>query len=104
MGNDEWSFIKVLPYFRQIENDLDIRDDFHGSTGPIEIRRHERKDEQPVQGAFYAACVAAGFPEDPDVNNPEATGVGTDAQEHHRRRPHEHGADPPESPTDTGST
>ena len=72
LGNDEWSFIKVLPYFRQIENDLDIRDDFHGSTGPIEIRRHERKDEQPVQGAFYAACVAAGFPEDPDVNNPDS--------------------------------
>ena len=76
LGNDEWSFIKVLPYFRQIENDLDIRDDFHGSTGPIEIRRHNRNDEQPIQGAFYDACVAAGFPEDPDVNNPEANGVG----------------------------
>ena len=76
LGNDEWSFIKVLPYFRQIENDLDIRDDFHGSSGPIEIRRHSREDEQPVQRAFYAACVAAGFPEDPDVNHPDSSGVG----------------------------
>ena len=76
LGNDEWSFIKVLPYFRQIENDVDIRDDFHGSSGPIEIRRHSRADEQPVQRAFYAACVAAGFPETPDINHPDAVGVG----------------------------
>ena len=76
LGNDEWSFIKVLPYFRRIENDLDIRDDFHGSNGPIEIRRHRREDEQSVQGAFHAACVAAGFPEDPDVNHPDSSGVG----------------------------
>ena len=74
-GNDEWSFIKVLPYFRQIENDVDIRDDFHGSTGPIEIRRHNRNDEQAVQRAFYAACVSAGFHEDPDVNHPESSGL-----------------------------
>ena len=76
LGNGEWAFIKVLPYFRRIENDLDIRDDFHGSSGPIEIRRHNREDEQPVQRAFYAACVAAGFPEDPDVNHPDSSGVG----------------------------
>ena len=75
LGNDEWSFIKVLPYFRQIENDLDVRDDFHGSGGPIEIRRHNRDDEQSVQRAFYAASVAAGFPEDPDVNHPESSGI-----------------------------
>ena len=28
MGNDEWSYDKVLPYFRKSEHDLDIRDDF----------------------------------------------------------------------------
>ena len=31
MGNDEWSYDKVLPYFRKSEHDLDIRDDFHGT-------------------------------------------------------------------------
>ncbi|MXZ90247.1 MAG: NAD(P)-binding protein [Chloroflexi bacterium] len=34
-GNDEWSYRKTLPYFRRLENDADIRDDFHGSDGPI---------------------------------------------------------------------
>ena len=29
-GNDEWEFIKVLPYFRKLESDLDFPgDDFH---------------------------------------------------------------------------
>ena len=32
-GNDEWSFLKLLPYFRKMENDLDFQgDDFHGSN------------------------------------------------------------------------
>ena len=75
-GNDEWSFIKVLPYFLKLETDMDIQDDFHGSDGPIPVRRHKRENWLPVQEAFYRACVDAGFPEDPDMNHPDATGVG----------------------------
>ena len=75
-GNDEWSYLKVLPYFRKLETDIDIRDDFHGSDGPIPIRRHKRETWLPLQSAFYQACVATGFPEDPDMNNPESVGVG----------------------------
>ena len=33
-GNDEWSFVKTLPYFRKQETDTDIKDDFHGFDGP----------------------------------------------------------------------
>ena len=32
-GNEEWAYLKVLPYFRKMETDRDIRDDFHGSEG-----------------------------------------------------------------------
>ena len=39
MGNDEWSFEKVLPYYRKLETDMDYQDDFHGSEGPIIARR-----------------------------------------------------------------
>ena len=74
-GNDEWSFVKVLPYFRNMESDLDIRDDFHGADGPIPVLGHKRQEWPPFQEAFYTACVAAGFPEDPDMNNPETSGV-----------------------------
>ena len=75
-GNDEWSYLKVLPYFRKLETDTDIADDFHGSDGPIPVRRHPKESWLSLHAAFYQACVAAGFPEDPDFNHPESGGVG----------------------------
>ena len=76
LGNDEWAYHKVLPYFRKLETDLDLHDDMHGSAGPMPVRRHARASWHPFQEAFYRACVAADFPEDRDMNHPEATGVG----------------------------
>ena len=74
-GNDRWSFINVLPYFRRMETDLDYRDDFHGSDGPVPVRHHKRKDFLPFAQAFYSSCLDAGFPEHLDINHPEATGI-----------------------------
>ena len=79
-GNDEWSFKKVLPYFRKLERDLDIQDDYHGTDGPIPVRRQKRQTWHPFQEAFYTACVDAGFPEHPDVNNPDHTGISPRAE------------------------
>ena len=75
-GNDEWSYQKTLPSFRKLESDADIRDDFHGSDGPIPVWRHPRENWLPLHEAFYQACRDAGFPDDPDMNHPDATGVG----------------------------
>ena len=75
-GNDRWSYLQVLPYFRRLERDSNIQDDFHGSDGPIPVWRHPRDTWLPIQSAFYQACAALGFPEDSDMNHPEATGVG----------------------------
>ena len=76
LGNDEWKFTDCLPYFRKLETDTDISDDFHGNTGPIPVRRHRREDWLPAQTAFWNACRAAGYPDDPDMNHPESGGVG----------------------------
>src|SRR5688572_28703028 len=38
-GNPEWSFEGVLPFFRRLERDLDFRDAYHGTRGPIPVRR-----------------------------------------------------------------
>jgi choline dehydrogenase len=76
LGNDQWSFLKVLAYFRKLETDLDIQDDFHGTAGPIPVRRHHPDSWLPLQSAFYRACLTAGFPDDPDMNHPESGGVG----------------------------
>ena len=75
-GNDEWSYLKVLPYFRRLESDSDIHDDFHGTEGHIPVWRHPREEWLPIQAAFHQACADLGFPEDHDMNHPEATGVG----------------------------
>ena len=76
LGNDEWSYLKVLPFFRKLETDTDIHDDFHGQDGPIPLRRYRKQEWLPMQTAFYDACVDSGFPEVADLNHPDATGVG----------------------------
>ena len=75
-GNDEWSFQKLLPYFRRFETDLDFAGDFHGSDGPIPVKRFSREQMNKDQQAFHDACLAYGFPDCPDHNDPDSTGVG----------------------------
>lgn len=74
-GNEEWAFPKVLPYFCKLETDVDFPGDFHGADGPIPVHRYQRAEMLPHAQAFYTACLAAGFPEFPDQNYPEATGI-----------------------------
>ena len=76
MGNDQWSFQKVLPFFRDIETDLDFKGDFHGDSGPIVVTRSKPERWKEPQLAFYNACRQEGFPDCLDHNDPSATGVG----------------------------
>ena len=75
-GNPEWSYDKVLPYFRKMERDLDFDGDFHGTQGPLPIKRFTRQTLLPIQEAFYRACEAEGYPFDPDMNAPQSSGLG----------------------------
>lgn len=76
-GNDQWSFDACLPFFRKLETDRDFGgDDFHGSNGPIIARRFKPDQWLPDQRAFYNACRAMGFPDCPDFNHPQGTGIG----------------------------
>ncbi|MCH8831843.1 MAG: GMC family oxidoreductase N-terminal domain-containing protein, partial [Chloroflexi bacterium] len=74
--NDEWSYSKVLPYFRKTERDLDIRDDFHGTEGPMPVRRRQSGPWPDIQKAFHAACLQEGFGATEDTNGPNPSGVG----------------------------
>src|SRR5262249_29019333 len=76
LGNDEWSYAKVLPYFRKSEHDLDIQDDFHGTDGPLPVRRRQAGPWPAIQQAFHAACAQAGFGTTEDTNGPHPAGVG----------------------------
>ena len=77
LGNEGWGFLDVLPYFRMIETDLDFPgDDFHGSDGPIPVRRYTEDELMASPKAFLDACQAAGYPFTHDHNHPDSTGVG----------------------------
>jgi choline dehydrogenase len=76
LGNDEWSYAKVLPYFRKSEHDLDIQDEYHGSDGPMPVRRRQSGAWPAIQKAFRDACVQAGFGTTEDTNGPNPAGVG----------------------------
>lgn len=75
-GNEGWSFQDLLPYFLKIEADADFGGDFHNSDGPIRARRFCREEWNPDQEAFYSAARAVGYPDCPDHNSPDSTGVG----------------------------
>ena len=75
MGNDDWTFDKLMPYFRKLETDTDYSDDFHGTDGPIIARRFKQDEWLPAQKAFHEAAMAAGYPESADLNNPDSSGI-----------------------------
>ena len=76
LGNDEWSYAKVLPFYRKMEHDLDIQDDFHGAEGPMPVRRRQSGQAPDIQQAFHAACLKAGFGATDDTNGPNPSGIG----------------------------
>ena len=84
-GNDRWSFQELMPYFRMIETDTDFSGDFHGSDGPILVRRWKPEDWNPDQRAFYDAARETGFADCPDHNSPGSTGVGPTPFNNHER-------------------
>jgi choline dehydrogenase len=79
MGLSEWTFERCLPAFRRLERDLDFSDDFHGTSGPLPIRRHPREELVPFQAAFLDACAELGLPPCADSNAPGKVGYGPHA-------------------------
>ncbi|HEV2639948.1 MAG TPA: GMC family oxidoreductase N-terminal domain-containing protein [Actinocrinis sp.] len=75
-GAPSWTYDEVLPYYRRLEDDLDMDGEVHGRGGPIPIRRWRAEELTGLQQAFVEACLRAGFPEVKDHNQPEATGIG----------------------------
>ncbi|MGW4339731.1 GMC family oxidoreductase [Rhodococcus koreensis] len=75
-GNTEWSYEKVLPYFRLMENDLDFDGDAHGNDGPVPVRRAKADLLSPISEAFIAGCLEAGFTREDDKNGGGKPGAG----------------------------
>jgi choline dehydrogenase-like flavoprotein len=76
LGNDQWSWAKVLPHFRRLEDDPEGDQTLHGRGGPIAICCWRPDEPIPVQRAFLQVCRRLSFAEVTDHNHSQAAGVG----------------------------
>jgi choline dehydrogenase len=77
LGNTEWTYEAVLPYFARLENDHDFgTEPGHGASGPIPIIRFPRSEWPEAVLAFEQACVKRGHPTCEDFNARESSGFG----------------------------
>jgi choline dehydrogenase len=76
MGNPGWGFADVLDDFRRLESEADFTDQWHGTDGPIPIRRHPRSELNAVQAAFLDGALALGHQYVDDHNRPGVVGAG----------------------------
>jgi choline dehydrogenase len=79
LGLRDWNWEACLPAFKRLENDFDVRNQWHSQEGPVPIRRHPRDELVPWQAAFLDACAALGLPRCDDSNDPTTTGWGPHA-------------------------
>jgi predicted dehydrogenase (TIGR03970 family) len=76
VDNPEWSYEKVLPFYKRLEQDLDYGEtEVHGGSGPMLVDR-ALSEPDPLILAFYAACATLGFEEEPDKNAQGRPGYG----------------------------
>ncbi len=68
MGARGWAWSDVLPYFRKLENDLDMDGPLHGKDGPVSIGRVPRKDWPGFARAIAEAAAACGLAYVADMN------------------------------------
>ncbi|WP_166459812.1 mycofactocin dehydrogenase MftG [Amycolatopsis pithecellobii] len=78
LGNDEWSYEKVLPFYKRSESEKDFPHDteHHGTTGPIPVQREPIDRAPEFTRAFTDAAIGLGFPVEDDKNGPGSGGVG----------------------------
>ena len=71
-GLPEWSFKKVLPYFKRQETWERGADSYRGGSGPLTTQYSRYRD--PLVDAWFAAGAAAGFPMTEDYNGAQQEG------------------------------
>ena len=73
MGLTDWTYDKVLPYFKRSEIYLTERNEFRGDSGPMKTAISPTQDA--IFEAYKAASEALGYPYRGDYNGSEQEGV-----------------------------
>lgn len=85
MGLPGWSFAEVLPYFRKSEANWRGETEFHGSSGPMTVAKHQ--PDQYVYPRLIATAQKLGLPFLEDFHGPHQEGFSTpDFNVHNGRR------------------
>lgn len=74
MGAPQWSYEKILPYFKRLESWREGSAPHRGTDGPVGITYTCRSD--PLGWAVLDAARDAGYPIFDDLNGPEPNGFG----------------------------
>jgi choline dehydrogenase-like flavoprotein len=74
LGNPDWSYKDVLPYFKRAENQERGASDFHGIGGPLNVA--DIRTPNVLTQVFIEAAAQTGIPRNADFNGEEQEGVG----------------------------
>ena len=67
LGNNGWSYEKVLPYFKKSEFNEDLDDYYHGKDGLLNVS-FAKGFKTPYASAFINGCSEVGIPKTDDYN------------------------------------
>jgi len=73
-GLTDWSYEKVLPYFKKIESWSEGENEFRGGSGLLPV--NQSKNKNPLFKAFIDSAGEAGYRINPDMNGKEQEGFG----------------------------
>ncbi len=74
LGNKGWSYDEVLPYFKKSEHQEVIKNDLHGTNGPLNVTN--RKYTNHLSDVFIKAGQELGYRHNPDFNGEQQEGFG----------------------------
>jgi len=81
-GAPGWSYEDVLPHFKNSERNEQFHDDYHGTTGALNVT--QIKDVDPVSRALVEAATEVGIERNHDFNGARQDGTGQFQVTHHR--------------------
>ena len=74
LGNPQWGYDDVLPYFMRSEDNERGASNHHGVGGPLAVS--DLRSPNPISHAFVQAAQALGLPHNDDFNAEALDGVG----------------------------
>ena len=74
MGNENWGFDHVLPYFKKSEDYMGPPSDYRGVGGPLPVMDLPESRRSSASKAFVAGVSELGFQSDWDFNGPKQEG------------------------------